>query len=191
MSDMQLPTAGQTIGPFFGFALPYEGGQDLVPAHHPHAVRLSGIVFDGAGVPVPDALVEIWQPDENGEIPRKRGSLSRDGHSFTGFGRSATTRDGVYSFTTVEPGCPTGSTSAPFFACLVFARGLTDKLHTRIYLPAPAGSHAGDTLAADPLLSSLPAERRTTLMATREPDGSLHHDFHLQGPEETVFLDFG
>ena len=97
----------------------------------------------------------------------------------------------MYSFTTVEPGCPTGSTSAPFFACLVFARGLTDKLHTRIYLPAPVGSHAGDTLAADPLLSSLPAERRTTLMATREPDGSLHHDFHLQGPEETVFLDFG
>ena len=181
MSDMQLPTAGQTIGPFFGFALPYEGGQDLVPAHHPHAVRLSGIVFDGAGVPVPDALVEIWQPDENGEIPRKRGSLSRDGHSFTGFGRSATTRDGVYSFTTVEPGCPTGSTSAPFFACLVFARGLTDKLHTRICLPG----------ADDVFLSSLPAERRTTLMATREPDGSLHHDFHLQGPEETVFLDFG
>lgn len=186
MSENQLPTAGQTIGPFFGYALPYEGGENLVPAHHPHAVRLSGIVFDGAGTPVPDALVEIWQPDENGEIPRKRGSLSRDGHSFTGFGRSATTRDGVYSFTTVEPGAPAGSLSAPFFACLVFARGLTDKLHTRIYLPG-----ADDTLAADPLLSSLPSDRRATLMATREPGGSLHHDFHLQGPEETVFLDFG
>ena len=191
MSENQLPTAGQTIGPFFGYALPYDGGEDLVPAHHLHAVKLSGTVFDGAGTPVPDALVEIWQPDENGEIPTKRGSLNRDGHGFTGFGRSATTRDGVYSFTTVEPGTLADSTSAPFFACLVFARGLTDKLHTRIYLP-----EADAAAATDPLLSSLPAERRATLMATREPDGSLHHDIHLQGDdlqgtEETVFLDFG
>ena len=186
MREKSLPTAGQTVGPFFGYALPYPGGPELVLAHHPRAVRLSGTVFDGAGVPVPDALVEIWQPDEDGEIPTKRGSLSRDGHSFTGFGRSATTRDGVYSFTTVEPGSLAGSASAPFFSVIVFARGLTDKLHTRIYLPG-----ADDTLAVDPLLSSLLAERWTTLMATREPDGSLHHDFHLQGPEETVFLDFG
>ena len=175
----RLPTPGQTIGPFFGYALPYDGDADLVPAHHPGAVRLSGTVYDGAGMPVPDSLVEIWQPDETGAIPRVRGSLTRDGHSFTGFGRSATTRDGVYSFTTVEPGVV--GDAAPFFAMIVFARGLTDKLHTRIYLPG----------ADDVFLSSLPAERRDTLIATRHPDGSLHHDIHLQGEAETVFLDFG
>jgi protocatechuate 3,4-dioxygenase alpha subunit len=174
-----LPTPGQTVGPFFGYALPYDGGGDLVPAHHPDAVRLSGTVYDGAGTPVPDSLVEIWQPDASGNIPQVRGSLTRDGYSFTGFGRSATTSDGVYSFTTVEPGAPAGSTA--FFSVIVFARGLTDKLHTRIYLPG----------ADDAFLSSLPADRRTTLIATRRSDGSLHHDIHLQGETETVFLDFG
>ncbi len=186
MSEKLRPTAGQTVGPFFGYALPYDGGEDLVPAHHPGAVRLTGHVFDGAGQPVPDALVELWQPDGQGELVSARGSIHRDGYTFTGFGRSATTRDGRYSFTTLEPGTLPGSSSAPFFAAIVFARGLTDKLHTRIYLPG------FDELAAkDPLLSSLTADRRATLMATRQPDGSLHHDFHLQGDEETVFLDFG
>jgi protocatechuate 3,4-dioxygenase alpha subunit len=179
-----LPTPGQTVGPFFGYALPYDGGEQLVPGHHPDAVRLSGTVFDGAGTPIPDALVEIWQPDARGTVPTARGSLTRDGYSFTGFGRSATTRDGRYSFTTVEPGALADSASAPFFSVIVFARGLTDKLHTRIYLPEADGE-------TDPLLSSLPPERRDTLIATRQSDGSLHHDIHLQGETETVFLDFG
>ncbi|MHA6693345.1 protocatechuate 3,4-dioxygenase subunit alpha [Homoserinimonas sp. A520] len=174
-----LPTSGQTVGPFFGYALPYDGGEDLVPAHHPNAVRLHGTVYDGDGTPVPDSIVEIWQADASGTIPDARGSLTRDGYTFTGFGRSATTRDGGYSFTTVEPGAVDGAT--PFFACIVFARGLTDKLHTRIYLPG----------AEDTFLASLPAERRATLIARRQSDGSLHHDIHLQGEEETIFLDFG
>lgn len=186
MTQKLLPTSGQTVGPFFGYALPYDGDSDLVPAHQQNAVRLSGTVFDGAGVPVPDALVEIWQPDDRGDISNKRGSLERDGHTFTGFGRSATTRDGAYSFNTVEPGALADSKAAPFFSVIVFARGLTDKLHTRIYLP-----NTEDILAADPLLSSLPASRRATLVATRESDKSLHHNFHLQGDEETVFLEFG
>ena len=186
MSEKLLPTSGQTVGPFFGYALPYEGGQDLVAAHHPDAVRLTGRVIDGAGQPVPDSLVELWQPDKDGALVSARGSLDRDGYTFTGFGRSATTRDGVYSFTTVEPGALKGSSSVPFFSVIVFARGLTDKLHSRIYLPG-----FDDLVAKDPLLSTLPANRAATLMATRQPDGSLHHDFHLQGDKETVFLDFG
>lgn len=186
MSEQLPATPGQTVGPFFGYALPYEGGSELVPQHHPRAVRLTGTVCDGAGEPIPDALVELWQPDENGDIPSTRGSLHRDGHSFTGFGRSATNLDGVYQFWTLEPGAPPGSGSAPFFSVLILARGLTDKLHSRIYLPEP-----DDALVADPLLSSLPAGRRTTLIARREADGSLRHDFHLQGEAETVFLDFG
>ncbi|GAA1211764.1 protocatechuate 3,4-dioxygenase subunit alpha [Rhodoglobus aureus] len=178
-----LPTPGQTVGPFFGYALPYEGSENLVPPHHPHAVRLTGAVYDGTGVPVPDALIEVWQADENGNIPTARGSLTRDRHVFTGFGRSATTRDGSYSFTTVEPGSI--NDTAPFFALVLFARGILDKLHSRIYLPQDR-----DALEHDPFLSVLPPQRRATLVANRQSDGSLHHDIHLQGDDETVFIDF-
>lgn len=192
-SGKLLPTPGQTLGPFFGYALPYDGGPEIVPGHHPGAVRVFGTVFDGAEIPVPDALIEIWQPDPSGTVPSARGSLERDGYTFTGFGRAATNRDGVYSFTTLEPGQLAGSVSAPFFSVIVFARGLTDKLHTRIYLPPAQPMDAGgnDLLDTDPLLVSLPAERRGTLIAERKADGSLRHDFHLQGDAETVFLDFG
>lgn len=181
-----LPTSGQTIGPFFGYALPYDDGPIIVPPHHPRAVLLTGTIYDGAGEPVPDAVVELWQADESGDIPSARGSLRRDGHTFTGFGRSATNLDGIYQFWTLEPSSLRGSDSAPFFAVILFARGLTDKLHSRVYLPSAADLHA-----ADSLLSSLPAERRATLIAHRQTDGSLRHDFHLQGEDETVFLDFG
>lgn len=185
-----LPTAGQTIGPFFGYALPYDDGPLVVAPFHPRAIRLSGHVYDGAGDPVPDAMVEIWQPDEDGRIPTEHGSLHRDGHTFTGFGRSATTDEGIYQFWTLTPGAMpprNGSgTPAPFISAILFARGLTDKLHTRIYLP-----DSQEVLAADPLLSTLTEKQRASLIAVREPDGSLHHDFHLQGDSETVFLDFG
>lgn len=177
-------TPGQTIGPFFGYSLPYEGGEDLVDRTHPAAVRLHGTVFDGAGMPVPDALVEIWQADEHGKISNRPGSLNRDGYTFTGFGRAATDGAGDYQFTTVEPGRIRGG-ALPFIAVVVFSRGLLDKLHTRIYLP-------GDAVGAesDPFLGSLDPQRRASVFATREPDGSLLFNLHLQGEEETVFLDF-
>jgi protocatechuate 3,4-dioxygenase alpha subunit len=185
MSAQRLPaTPGQTIGPFFGFSLPYDGGEDLVDRSHPGAVRLHGTVFDGAGVPVPDALVEIWQADERGEISTEPGSLRRDGYTFTGFGRAATDGAGNYQFTTVEPGRIEGS-GLPFFSVVVFSRGLLDTLHTRIYLP----EHSAE-FAADPLLGALDERRRASLVATREADGTLLFNLHLQGDEETVFLDF-
>src|SRR5664279_262397 len=92
-------TPGQTVGPFFGYALPYPGGDCLVPVGHPEAVRLTGRVFDGLGDPVPDALIEIWQADQTGAIVQRAGSLHRDGHTFTGWGRAATDYTGRYSFT--------------------------------------------------------------------------------------------
>ncbi|WP_238006367.1 protocatechuate 3,4-dioxygenase subunit alpha [Dactylosporangium sp. AC04546] len=167
-------TPGQTIGPFYGFALPYPGGHQLVPPAHPAAIRLHGTVYDGEDVPVPDALLEIRQAGPDGVVPAVEGSLRRDGTRFTGWGRAATDPGGRYSFTTVEPG-PTTPGRPPFFAVVIFARGLLDRLFTRAYLPGPG---VGD----DPLLAGLVAERDT--------GGDLRFDIHLQGPHQTTFLTF-
>jgi protocatechuate 3,4-dioxygenase, alpha subunit len=202
-------TPGQTVGPFFGQALPYRGGSTLVDEAHPDAIRLHGTVYDGAGRGVPDALVELWQPDSAGNIARQAGSLCRGGSEFTGWGRAATDADGHYAFTTVRPGVASwghspasgryplplaGERKSPrthgvsgafasarpgFFAIVVFARGLLNRLFTRAYLPD------GD-MDADPLLSSLDTGRRATLLCTAE--SGYRFDIHLQGPNETVFL---
>jgi len=174
-------TPGQTIGPFFGYALPFERDNELVPPGSPGAIRLHGTVFDGAGAPVPDALLEIWQADADGAVPSATGSLRRDGWTFTGWGRASTDGEGRYTFTTVKPGV-TQAGSVPFFAVTVFARGLLNRLFTRAYLP-------GEQLASDPLLASLPERRRDTLIAAVDEHG-LRFDIRLQGEDETVFLRF-
>jgi protocatechuate 3,4-dioxygenase, alpha subunit len=174
-------TPGQTIGPFFGYALPFERDNELVPPGSPGAIRLHGTVFDGAGAPVPDALLEIWQADADGVIPSATGSLRRDGWTFTGWGRASTDGEGRYTFTTVKPGV-TQAGSVPFFAVTVFARGLLNRLFTRAYLP-------GEQLASEPLLASLPERRRDTLIAAVDEHG-LRFDIRLQGEDETVFLRF-
>ena len=179
---MTVPTPGQTIGPFFGLSLPYGGGPELVPPGAPGAIRLHGRVLDGAGDPVPDALLELWQPDPSGIVVRRPGSLHRDGWTFTGWGRATTDGAGQWSFSTLAPG-PTRPGAAPFFALTIFARGLLDRLRTRVYLPGDAA-----VLAADPLLAALPAGRRDTLVATAEP-GGYALDVVLQGERETVFLE--
>jgi protocatechuate 3,4-dioxygenase alpha subunit len=141
-------------------------------------------VYDGAGHPIPDAILEIWQPDSEGNIVSRTGSLVRDGYTFTGWGRCAVGNSGVYTFTTVNPG-PTKPGAAAFISVAVFARGLMNRLFTRIYLPENE-----EALAKDPLLSSLDPERRKTLIARRDADGGLTFDIRLQGEGETVFLDF-
>jgi protocatechuate 3,4-dioxygenase, alpha subunit len=174
------PTPGQTIGPFFGYALPFERCDELVAPGSPGAIRLHGTVTDGAGAPVPDALLEIWQAGADGTVPSVSGSLRRDGWTFTGWGRASTDAEGLYSFTTVEPAA-TKPDSAPFIAVTVFARGLLNRLFTRAYVQ-------DDRLAGDRLLASLPPERRHTLIAVRDEHG-LRFDIRLQGgPDETVFL---
>ena len=185
MSEQKLTaTPGQTVGPFYGYALPFEKGNELVHPGAKGAIRIQGTVRDGADDFIPDALLEIWQADEQGNIPQKTGSLVRDGYTFTGWGRAAVDNTGNYTFTTVNPG-PTEEGSAPFISVVIFARGLLNKLHTRMYLPEDQ-----EALAKDPLLSSLPEERRRTLIATREADGGLRWDIKLQGEDETVFLSY-
>lgn len=175
------PTPGQTVGPFFHYALPFDGDRDLVPPGSAGAVQLHGVVYDGAGAPIPDALVEIWQARPDGSIAQEPGSLRRDGFTFTGWGRASTGRDGRYVFSTVRPG-PTEPGRPAFFAVTVFARGLLDRLFTRAYLPDDAVA-----LAEDRLLSTLAPERRSTLIAAAEDTG-YRFDVRLQGADETVFL---
>lgn len=157
-------TPGQTVGPFFHHALAFPGDSELVPFGSAGSVVLHGYVHDGAGDPVPDAMIEIRQSDAAGVVPRIGGSLRRRGAGFTGWGRSCTDGAGHYWFSTVEPGLP-------FFAVTVFARGLLDRLFTRIYLPGAADAVEG-------------------LVSEREEDGRLRFDLHLQGPSETVFFKF-
>jgi len=174
-------TPGQTVGPFLDLGLPYPGDARLVDDGDPRAVRLHGTVYDGVGAAVPDALVELWQPDGAGRIVRQAGSLRRDPAVFTGWGRCATGEDGGYGFTTLAPGSVIDG-RAPFFALTVFARGLLNRLFTRAYLPG-AGP---DT---DPLLARVAPERRTTLLCVAENGGRAYRfDIRLQGPGETVFL---
>ncbi len=176
-----MRTPSQTVGPFFGFALPFADGQAVVPPWHPDAIRIEGRVIDGEGEPVPDAMVEIWQPDGKGVISRAASTLRRDQRSFSGYGRCCTDGDGGYWFSTIKPG-PVGST-APYAALLVFARGLLKPVATRIYFPEDAAAHA-----VDPVLSLVDPDRRVTLVASGEGDRLYRFNVHLQGENETVFF---
>jgi protocatechuate 3,4-dioxygenase alpha subunit len=176
-------TPGQTVGPFFGYALPYGGGADLVAPGQTDAILLHGQVLDGAGEPVPDAMVELWQPDGDGVVAKRPGSLRREAAGFTGWGRAATDDTGHFRFTTVTPGS-TAPGKGAHFALTVFARGLLDRLFTRAYVPTDTA-----LLSTDPLLVSVPSERRATLIATADDDG-YRFDIRLQGDDETVFLTY-
>ena len=184
-------TPSQTIGPFFHDALLRDGVDDLDPrgtAGRP--VVIVGTVRDGAGTPVDDAMVEVWQPDGEG---RFRHPLDRwdDAHAeaFVGFGRVATDLEGGFRVRTVMPGpvaAPAGGLQAPHLNVHLFARGLLDRLMTRIYFE-------GDpTNADDPVLRACAPERRATLLAVLDgtEDGVPRYrfDIRIQGDDETVFF---
>ena len=166
------PTPSQTVGPFFSIGLCNRPSNDLV---EDGPLAIEGAVLDGAGDPVPDAMVEIWQADAGGSYS---GAF--------GWGRSGTDEEGRYSFRTVKPGAVDGQ--APHLVVLVFARGLLKPVLTRMYFPDEAEANA-----ADPVLNLVEhVERRKTLVARREVrDGVPVYgfDIRLQGEGETVFLD--
>jgi protocatechuate 3,4-dioxygenase, alpha subunit len=166
------PTPSQTVGPFFAIGLPWDGGPLVVTRETHGAITISGTVYDGAGDPVPDALVETWQADPFLE-------------DFRGFGRAATDERGNYEIVTLKPGgvpWPEGGEQAPHIDVSVFARGLLHRCVTRIYFADE--SHAN---AADPVMQSVPPERRDTLLAQPTADGYAF-DIRLQGENETVFF---
>ncbi|MFE3167645.1 protocatechuate 3,4-dioxygenase subunit alpha [Streptomyces sp. NPDC059224] len=187
-----LPTPSHTVGPFYGYALPFRGGEDIAPLGHPDTVTVHGYVFDGAGAPLPDALVELWGAGPDGNVsttdgsirrdPATGGHLGRNGVEFTGWGRIQTDTDGHWYARTLRPGAR--GASAPYLSVCLFARGLLVHLFTRIYLP---GDDAA--LAADPLLTRV-GERRDTLIAADEGRQTYRFDIRLQGEGETVFLEY-
>jgi protocatechuate 3,4-dioxygenase alpha subunit len=179
-------TPSQTIGPFFAVALCWPDGPDVVPEGTPGAVWLGGRVTDGAGEPVPDALVETWQADGAGRFAHPDDPRGPATFAFRGFGRCPTDADGRWAVRTVKPGpLPTaeGGLEAPHVNVSVFARGLLNRVVTRVYFPDEAEANA-----ADPVLCSIAdPEARARLVAVPEGDG-LRFDIHLQGERETPFL---
>lgn len=181
-------TPSQTVGPFFHVALPAYAGPELVAPDVPGAVRIEGVLRDGAGEPVPDGMVEVWQAHPSGrydhpEDPRTDLALTP---GFTGFGRCGTDAQGRFAFVTLKPGCvpgPGGSMQAPHIEVAVFGRGLLKQLFTRLYFPDEAKANA-----ADPVLALVPAEQRHTLVAAAG-EGVLRFDITLQGPDQTAFFD--
>jgi len=188
LSRVPALTPSQTIGPFLHIEVPYEGEERLVEPNHPGAVRILGTVTDGEGDAVDDGLVEIWQANAAGRYAHPEDARDdipiEDG--FTGFGRCATDSEGRFEFLTVKPGAvpgPDGRPQAPHIDVSVFARGLLNRLVTRIYFPDEAEANA-----TDPILSLIEDDARRETLIARQDDGALRFDIHLQGDGETTFF---
>ena len=185
-----VPTPSQTAGPFFAIELttdehcvkcvagPQAGGE---------RAWITFRVLDGDGVPVNDAMLEIWQADSNGKYnhPDDMQPKKLD-PGWRGFGRVATGEDGTCVLETIRPGCVgPGTQQAPHLTIAVFARGMLKPLYTRVYF---TGDAANDE---DSILGLVPPERRETLLARPDPGrpGYWFFDVRLQGDRETVFFD--
>jgi protocatechuate 3,4-dioxygenase alpha subunit len=190
------PTPSQTVGPFFLNCLLREEARRNVlvqPGTEGERIRIEGRVLDGDGIPVSDALVEIWQADAAGRYHHptdRRAGMPLD-PAFSGFGRSGTDDEGRYWFETVKPGpvpFDQRRMQAPHICVMVFARGLLNHLATRLYF---ADDPATQT---DAVLQLVPSGRRTTLLARREGSADAggmtvyRFDIVLQGAGETAFF---
>ncbi len=190
-------TPSQTVGPYFAYGLsPQQYGfkfksiasgslltADTVGEH----IRIEGRVLDGRGVPVKDALIEIWQADAEGRYAHPADPRQRNA-SFAGFGRCGTGTDPAcrFQFDTIKPGTVDG-VQAPHINMVVQMRGLLNHAFTRIYFADEAAANN-----RDPVLLSVPLGRRSTLIAPRvaTPAGVVYQfDIHMQGEQETVFFD--
>src|SRR5580658_666144 len=188
-------TPSQTVGPYFAYGLSPEqygyqqfltsiaGSQMVEGDTEGQRIRVEGQVFDGAGNPISDALIEIWQADSLGRYSHPsdpRGSNS----TFKGFGRCGTGTDprNRFWFDTIKPGAVSPG-DAPHLNVIVSMRGMLLHAFTRIYFSDEPAN------ATDKVLNAVPAERRDTLIAIRHDGGVYRFDIHMQGDTETVFFD--
>jgi protocatechuate 3,4-dioxygenase, alpha subunit len=182
------PTPSQTVGPYLHLGLTDARSISRIASDGAKGKRVSLTfrVLDGDGVPVPDAMIELWQADSEGKYAHPDSSM--DGEAFRGFGRLATAEDGSCTFETIRPGCvaePDGAVQAPHINVSILGRGVLKRLSTRVYF---AGEPAND---ADPILAFVPESRRPTLLAHPDParTRSWAFDVRLRGEGETVFFD--
>jgi len=192
----QGQTPSQTVGPYFTMRLSAEGENVLTtPETLGERIRIEGQVLDGDRKHIEDALIELWQADSAGRYHHPsdgRDDVAPD-PAFSGFGRCASDfQTGTYSFLTVKPGPvphPNGVTQAPHISITVQARGMLNPTFTRVYFDDEAAANA-----ADPVLQSVPEDRRSTLIAERQldtdsPVPTFRFDIRYQGDDETVFFD--
>ena len=165
-------TPSQTVGPFFHDALRWRDGHRVSFAEPGADVVLAGRMFDGAGQPVGDALVETWQRSPTGETP----AACKEGNPY-GFARVETAKDGTFRIETRMPGGP-----APHLDVTILARGLLKPLRTRVYL-APE-----EAVRADPAMKPLAGSPRLKSLVSRQEGGEYRWEVRLQGDGETVFF---
>jgi protocatechuate 3,4-dioxygenase alpha subunit len=152
-------------------------------------ITVSGLIYDGLGVPVRDALVEIWQADAEGLYNSPSEIRGTADPNFTGWGRCPTDMEsGLYTFQTIKPGrvpFANGKPQAPHLTLWIVARGINIGLHTRMYFDDEAAAND-----EDPILARVEHRVRVpTLIGRREGD-TFTFDIRLQGDDETVFFDF-
>jgi protocatechuate 3,4-dioxygenase alpha subunit len=184
---MQL-TPSQTIGPFYFGTIIKGYHHDLAPPGVAgERIDVVLTLHDAQGAVVPDGLLEIWQANSHGRYnhPDDRRNLPLDA-GFDGFGRASTDSDGCSRFSTVKPGrvpWPAGGMQAPHINVSVFARGLLNRVATRLYFDGDPAN------AEDPVLKMVDPARRATLIAKKDQAGRWRLPIHLGGPNETVFFD--
>lgn len=191
-------TPSATVGPYFAYGLSpmgrYAWKDTGTPTIAPPgtvgiALRIEGRIVDGDGAGVPDAMLEIWQADASGRYNTRAldgAPTGTIGHNapFTGWGRVETTPEGHFQLTSIKPG-QVDAHQAPHLLVALFARGMLRHLYTRIYFAEDVAQHI-----SDPVLQAVPADRRATLIAARDPSSGTHHfDIRIQGGAETVFFD--
>jgi len=199
-------TPSQTVGPFFAYGLTPKGrcewdpngsyswketvGDNLItPDAAGQKIRIEGRITDGDGMAINDAMIEIWQADAQGRYAHARGEQPRPNAKFTGFGRSATDETGVFGFDTIKPGAvpgPNGKPQAPHIIVCIFSRGMLRQIYTRLYFSDEPAN------ATDQILTLVPADRRGTLIAHKDPGLDVpvyRFDIRVQGDNETVFFD--
>ncbi len=190
---MTLPlTPSQTVGPYFSIGLQWLNCDNLAPdGVAGERVVIGGRVLDGEGVPVPDALLEIWQANSCGRYSHPEDTQEKAvDPQFRGYGRVATDKHGAFRFSTIKPGAipgPEGQDQAPHLVLSIFMRGLLKLLVTRIYFANDPRN------TADPILNLVQPERRSTLIAkaSSTQPSELEWNIVLQGRDETVFFDLG
>jgi protocatechuate 3,4-dioxygenase alpha subunit len=183
-------TTSQTVGPFFKIGFEWLNRDNLVgEGVSGERVTIQGRVFDGDGVPVPDAILEIWQANSHGKYDHPEDAQDKPLEpGFKGFGRVPVTAQGGFRFVTIKPGPvpgPDGKEQAPHLLVSVFMRGLLQRVVTRIYFPDEPRN------GEDFILNLVEPARRSTLIAKKAAGrtGQLEWDVVMQGPEETVFFD--